>query len=273
MNRIHSAAIQWPHDLKDPSGKRKEKPRTYGLTMVIDKGLGLRSYTDLLETAHEYIDVLKFGFGTPALLSSHILRTKLKLAKEYGIIVMPGGTFLEIALVKGKVDEFLCLMKEAGFTGLEISDGCISMSRRERNELIKKATDEGFIVSTEFGKKDETHAWSLSELAETFAEDMNNGALWMTIEGRESGKGVGIYDNDGCCDVADMDAIMNTISDPERIMWEAPLKDQQAAIIKRGGVNVNLGNVAPHDVISLEALRRGLRYDTMSDHIFSYYEI
>ncbi|MBN3522336.1 phosphosulfolactate synthase [Paenibacillus apiarius] len=254
----------WPSALCDPSGERERKPRTTGLTMVMDKGLGLGEFKDMLELAHEHIDIIKMGFGTAAVMPHRLLTAKLNAAKRYGITVMPGGTFLEIAVVKGIVEDFFHMMGETGFTGVEVSDGTISLSRQDRNDLIARARELGFHVCSEYGKKDSLSSFLLDDLLETFTEDIAHGSAWMTLEGRESGIGVGVYDDSGSCDTNLVTRIVESVHTPERLMWEAPRKDQQVAILHTAGLRANIGNIAPQEIIACEALRRGLRSDTMN---------
>lgn len=254
---------QWPCAMADPSGVRTRKPRTTGLTMVMDKGLGANAFTDLLSTAHEHIDIIKLGFGTAAVTPTPLLSWKLDTARQYGVMVMPGGTFLEYAVVKGMVEPFFHMMKETGFTGIEVSDGTIALPRQKRNELIQRAREEGFFVCSEYGKKAASSTFIWDDVVEAFNEDIAHGSEWMTLEGRESGAGVGVYDEHGGCDTEMVSMIAEAVHSPQRLMWESPRKEQQTAILRTLGPQANLGNIAPDDIIACEALRRGLRSDTM----------
>lgn len=273
MKLTPSPTLEWSQLLQDPSGKRLHKPRLNGLTMVMDKGLGMHAFEDMITTSHEHIDVIKLGFGTSVIVPRAVIEAKIALAKAHNIYIMPGGTLLEIAFVKGVMHEFFQTIRAIGFNSIEVSDGTISLSRKERNQLIQEAISYGLHVSTEYGKKLEHSEFVLDQLAETYLEDLANGAAWMTLEGRESGAGVGIYNQQGNCDERLIEDILACIPYPEQLMWEAPNKKQQLSIIKRAGTNANLGNVAPSDIIALEALRRGLRSDTMIDHVAYYYDI
>ena len=253
----------WHAALADPSGKRPEKPRLYGKTMVIDKGLGLRAFADLLETANHHIDIIKLGFGTSALYPQPVLEQKIRLARSYDVCIMPGGTFLEIAVVKGVVKSYFRTVSELGFTGVEISDGTINLDRKQRDDLIQRGMDHDLKVFSEFGKKLSGSAFELDLLEETVYADVENGVEHVTIEGRESGKNVGIYDESGNCRDDYVKEIARRIPDRRLILWEAPLKSQQTHLLKLLGADIHLGNILPEDVLSVEALRRGLRADTM----------
>ncbi|WP_159882217.1 phosphosulfolactate synthase [Paenibacillus puerhi] len=259
-----STPLQWHSQLGDPTGQRAGKPRTAGKTMVIDKGLGLHALEDLLQTAGPHMDMLKIGFGTSPLYETTLLRKKIEMAKASGLLIYPGGTFLEVAIVQQSVDHYMDMLAYLGFNGLEISDGTIEVPRSLRSELIRRGVDSGFTVITEYGKKGWGSTIELEELIETVLIDSELGAELVTIEGRESGRGVGIYDEKGDCRDEELDRVLSQVPSPDILLWEAPHKEQQVHLLKRLGPGIHLGNIAPAEVISLEALRRGLRSDTLS---------
>lgn len=246
-----------------PVKGRSAKPRKVGYTMVIDKGLGLSATKDLMTMAAAYIDALKQTFGTSAFVEEQTLRKKIKLVKDAGVEIYPGGTFLEVAVAQGSYATYLQETKKLGFTTVEVSDGTVEMSPAVREEVIKRAVDAGFKVITEVGKKDPKVKVGHESMGETVHRDLALGAFKVIVEARESGKGVGIYDASGGVDETELNAIAALVSDPSVLIWEAPLKNQQAHLIKKFGVNVNLGNVPPEDILALEALRCGLRADTL----------
>lgn len=246
-----------------PLQGRQPKPRSAGHTMVIDKGLGLSQMGDLLELAAEYIDYVKLGFGTAALYPSHLLRAKIGLIRSYGIEAYPGGTFLEVAVIQDAVPAYLERAMNLGFTCVEVSDGTISLPPDRRFELISMAKAAGFQVISEVGKKDAASELDPEEALAQIRADLAAGASKVILEGRESGAGAGIYDKAGRLKAGPMERIVAGVADPHLLMWEAPLKAQQEEFIGRFGPNVNLGNIAPTDVLALEALRTGLRGDTL----------
>lgn len=255
--------LSWHPHLSDPTDSRQTKPRALGKTMVIDKGLGLHALEDLLQTASEHIDMLKLGFGTSPLYPTPLLRKKIEMIRECGILVYPGGTFLEVAIRQNAVDDYFRMTSYIGFDGIEISDGTIEVPRRQRSELIRRGVESGFAVVTEYGKKGWGSRIELEELIETVLIDAELGAELITIEGRESGKGVGIFDANGACRDEEIDMVLRHVPSGELLLWEAPQKEQQALLLQLLGSGVHLGNIQPGDVISLEALRRGLRSDTL----------
>lgn len=255
----------WFDILDFPNPDRIKKPRREGITMVIDKGLGMTDTHDLLELASDYIDQLKLTFGTSAFYNTRLLRQKIELVKSYGVHIFPGGTFLELALWQGRLIEFLDRARSLGFTGIEVSDGTINLDPETRLNTIKLARAYGFeLVVSEVGKKDPRDQAPLYQLWEQVEADLGAGSDLVIVEGRESGEGVVIYDAEGNIleeELAELDQHLDRVRG--RLLWEAPRKSQQLELILRFGSNVNLGNVQPGDVLALEALRVGLRGDTL----------
>ncbi len=248
--------------ISHPLPGRLAKPRTTGQTMVIDKGLGLVQTEDLLNLAAGYIDFIKLAFGTAALYPPDLLRTKVELIRSYGVDVYPGGTFLEAAIHRGQLDRFLDWARNIGFTHIEVSDGTLSLPSSRRREAVRKARDTGFGVLTEVGKKDGQTVPEPEEALAQIHADLDAGAAKVILEGRESGRGAGIYDRDGNLQEGWLEGLLAGLPDPSVLMWEAPLRSQQALLISRFGPNVNLGNIPPADALGVEALRCGLRGDT-----------
>jgi len=253
----------WEGVIRPPETGRSVKPRSSGLTMVIDKGLGLRVLEDLLDTASDYIDIIKLTFGTSAFYDGRLLRKKNGLIRERGIDVMPGGTFLEVAVWQGAVREYLDRARALGFSAVEVSDGTIDVDPAVRREVIRRSRDFGFRVVTEVGKKDPREAVPVDVQHRLIADDLESGASHVIIEAREAGRGVGIFDKDGRTRLDEVEAILAGVADPAVLIWEAPLKNQQQDLILRFGLNVSLGNVPPEEVLALEALRQGVRGDTL----------
>lgn len=266
MNRLDT--FIWNDGLIDPSGVRLMKPRSQGMTMVIDKGLGISAFSDLLSLSAPYIDFIKLGFGTSVLYPPPILQEKLRIAQERGVILYPGGTFFEVAYQKNEIPSYLDSLKSIGFEYVEISDGTITLTHEERCNYIGEAKARGFQVITECGKKAQGSTLTIDELEETLYSDVECGAAFVIVEGRETGKNAGIYDKEGDLDESFLQEIKNRISADllHRLIWEAPLKKQQVCLIESFGRNVNIGNIPGIDVFSLECLRRGLRSDTFLIH-------
>ncbi len=251
----------WEGLLEAPLPERQIKPRKSGITMLIDKGLTVHETRDLLSMNAPFIDFMKLTFGTAALYPKPVLMEKIDLAGDYEIEVYPGGTLFEIALWQGKSELYFQSLIDLGFQWVEISDGSLAVSSSERSMAIQKAQRLGLKVITEVGKKDAVNQPSTDWLAETALQDLEEGADWVIIEGRESGKGIGIYDQHGEV-IFDKFNHLSQQLNLEKIIWEAPLKSQQATLINEFGPNVNLGNIPPTEIMALEALRRGYRSDT-----------
>lgn len=260
----------WLDILDFPFKDRSDKPRHNGLTMVIDKGLGLTDTRDLMELGSKYIDHLKLTFGTSAFYSTRLLRQKIELVKSYGVHIFPGGTFLELALLQGRIIQYLDRARDLGFTGIEVSDGTINIDPKTRLNTIKLARTYGFeLVLSEVGKKDPRDQEEQGPLYDIVNQDVQAGADIVIVEGRESGEGVVIYDDQGNIVSSEVDDMVQHVKDRDRLLWEAPQKKQQQELIMRFGTNVNLGNVQPQDVLALEALRVGLRGDTLRHYYVS----
>lgn len=243
---------------------RSQKPRQTGLTMVIDTGIGFGFLRDTLELAGHCIDHWKLGFGTSVFHSKQALQHKLSLLAEHQILTMPGGTLLEVALIEHHCRDYMKHAKSLGFSAVEISDGTIPMPAVRRKNIIHCALDAGLIPVTEVGKKDPRQQPSAEEVAEQALLDLDNGARWVVMEGRESGRAVGIYGEHGQVIDEALSTIIEIMGESaDRLIWEAPLKDQQAYLIARLGTNVGLGNIHPDQLLAVEALRCRLRFDTL----------
>lgn len=243
--------------------QRARKPRATGITMILDKCQGPGAVADHLDLMGDYIDHWKLSFGTSALLDEDFLREKIAAVRAYNIVIYPGGTLTEVAMVRGVCRDYMRHARRLGFNGVEISDGTIRLSRTARHNAIQFARDLGLTVMTEVGKKDPSQQPSSEELAGQALADFESGADWVIVEARESGRGIGVFAEDGAVHEDDVETIASLLSDHlARIIWEAPLKKQQEYFILRFGPNVCLGNIRPRDVLGVEAMRAGLRFET-----------
>lgn len=253
----------WEGVFRMPEPGRSMKPRTNGFTMVLDKGLGRHQTEDLMATASDYIDSLKLTFGTSAFYDESVLREKVEIVTSAGVDIYPGGTFLEVAVWQNRYADYLKRAKELGFTAIEVSDGTMEMTDAQRADCIKRALDAGFKVVSEVGKKSPDEKVATAEMHRQIAHDLELGAALVIVEAREGGKGIGVFDKSGAVDEGEVDAIVAGVADLDKLMWEAPLKNQQQYMILRFGNNVSLGNIPTADILALEALRQGLRGDTL----------
>lgn len=242
---------------------RATKPRRSGLTMVIDKGIGIREMADLMEMASDYVDFVKLAFGSSVLYPEDQLRQKIELVRSSGVDIYPGGTLLELAAVQGLGMAFVDRLVDWGFTAMEVSEGTVDLDAKMRRELIGAGKAAGLKVFAEVGEKDAGTFYDADRIVRGVLTDIESGADWVIVEGRDSGKNVGTYDRDGNPREDFVQAVLDRLGPNAPLMWEAPMSSQHVYWTKLLGPNVNLGNVQPSDVLSLESLRQSLRGDTM----------
>ena len=236
---------------------RTAKPRDNGLTMMMDKGLSIRQVEDTIAASHQYIDITKLGFGTSMITND--LDTKLSLYKEANIQTCFGGTLFELYYAKGLFDEYRKLIDKYEMPLVEVSDGCISIPHEDKCNCIAKLSEQTTVLS-EVGSKDTDKIIPPYKWIKLIQTELAAGAWKVIGEAREGGN-VGLFRSTGEVRSGLVDEILNTIPG-EKIMWEAPQKSQQVWFVKLLGANVNLGNIAPNEVVPLETLRLGLRGDT-----------
>jgi phosphosulfolactate synthase len=239
---------------------RSPKPRARGLTHVIDKGLNLRDIEGLFDMAGEYVDIVKLGWGTSYVTRN--LEEKISLYRSLETPVVCGGTLLEAAVARGKLDEYKSWLQAKGFAHVEVSDGTIELAREEKLELIGELAKD-FVVLSEVGSKDAEVVYAPYQWVDWMKEDLDAGAWKVITEGREGGT-AGIYRPTGEMRTGLIDEIAHEI-DVADIVFEAPVEAAQAWFVRRFGPEVNLGNIPPEEVIPLETLRLGLRADTLKE--------
>ncbi len=241
---------------QDPS--RTRRPREAGLTHVLDKGMSLADVEGMLEVAEPYVEIVKFGWGTSVVTEN--LEAKIALCQRRGMDIYCGGSLFELALQRGKVDEYTAYLKDRGIRLLEVSDGVITLPLADKLRYIERLARD-FKVLSEVGSKDEAVVVSPTRWVKQIKAELDAGAWKVITEGRESGT-VGLYRGSGEIRTGLIDEI-ETQLDTSRLMFEAPQKAQQVWLIKHFGPNVNLGNIPPGEVVALETMRQGLRADTM----------
>ncbi|MBC8035265.1 MAG: phosphosulfolactate synthase, partial [Chitinophagaceae bacterium] len=236
--------------------ERNPKPRSHGITMVMDKGLSVEEAKNFMSVAHPHVDIVKLGFGTAFVTPN--LRQKMDVYREYDIPVYFGGTLFEAFLVRGQFDDYIKVCKDFGVSYVEVSDGSITIPHAEKCGYIEKLTKD-FTVLSEVGSKDAAHIIPPYKWIELMNAELSAGSTYVIAEARESGN-VGIYRGSGEVREGLVQEILTQI--PEgKILWEAPQKAQQLYFLELIGCNVNLGNIAPSEMIALEAMRIGLRGD------------
>lgn len=242
--------------------ERAEKPRKKGITMMMDKGLSMREAENFIEANGNYTDIIKLGFGTAFVTNN--LEDKIKLYKENNIRPYFGGTLFEAFHARGMFDEYLKILDKYDLDLAEISDGSIIIPHDEKCELIRKMAKDRTVLS-EVGSKDAGILISPGKWIKMMSNELEAGSWKVIAEGRESGT-VGVFRPNGTAHTFLINKIIAKVK-PEDILWEAPKKNQQVWFIKLFGADVNLGNIAPNEIIPLECLRIGLRGDTFFEYL------
>jgi len=245
--------------------ERPLKPREKGLTMVMDKGLSTQEAEAMISSSSQFIDIVKFGFGT-ALVTKN-LKTKIKLYKKNGIKVYLGGTLFEAFLIRDMFKEYCEFIKKLELDTVEISDGSIKMNHEKKCEYINNLSNQKITVFSEVGYKSSNKILAPSKWIKLMQQEIEAGSWKVIAEARESGN-VGLYRSGGEVRSDLIEEILTKVP-KDKILWEAPKKKQQVFFIKLLGANVNLGNISTNDVIPLECLRLGLRGDTFFNFLKS----
>lgn len=237
--------------------ERAQKPRSNGITMVMDKGLSIREVEDFLSVAGPHSDLIKLGWATSYVTPN--LDQKLSIYREAGIPTYFGGTLFEAFVVRKQFEDYRRILDKYKMKYAEVSDGSIILSHEEKCEYIRKLSDQVTVIS-EVGSKDDAVIIPPYKWIELMQSELEAGSWKVVAEARESGN-VGIFRGNGEVRSGLVDEILTKIPQ-DTIIWEAPQKAQQVWFVKLLGTNVNLGNIAPTEVIPLETVRLGLRGDT-----------
>lgn len=238
--------------------QRFTKPRIAGVNMIMDKGLSLGAAHNLVEACGPFIDFIKLGFGTAYLTPQ--LKEKIKLYQDNGIHVYLGGTLAEAFIIRHQFDDYIKLLQDLQLEYAEISDGCMTIPHEEKCGYIKQLKDAGYKVLSEVGSKDAQKVMAPYKWLEQMEKELEAGSSFLITESREAGN-IGIYRGTGEVREGLIEEILTKIPQ-EKIIWEAPQKNQQLFFIQLLGPNVNLGNIATDEVLALETMRIGLRGDT-----------
>jgi phosphosulfolactate synthase len=238
---------------------RTAQPRTTGLTIISDKGLSMAETESVLSVSAPYIDMVKLAFGTA--MVTPFLKEKIQLYQSYNIPVFFGGLLFEAFVIRNQFNDFMKLIELYNISLIEVSDGAIKISHEQKCEYIRQFCKIGTVIS-EIGSedKDKVHITPPYKWIQLMQAELDAGSSYVIAEAKESGT-VGLYRNSGEVREGLVDEILTKIP-AEKIIWEAPGKDQQLFFIKLLGCNANLGNIAPTEVIALETMRVGLRSDS-----------
>ncbi len=239
--------------------ERTKKPRQYGFTMAMDKGLSVREVEDFISVCGDYVDIVKFGWGTTYVTPN--IKEKIKIYKDAGIPTYFGGTLFEAFVIRGQFDDYRKVLDKYDMSFAEVSDGSIELDHDLKCEYVRKLTEQVTVLS-EVGSKDAEKIIPPYKWIKLMQDELDAGAWKVIGEARESGN-VGLFRSTGEVRSGLVEEILTKIPF-EKILWEAPQKAQQVWFIKLLGANVNLGNIAPNEVIPLETIRLGLRGDTFA---------
>jgi phosphosulfolactate synthase len=239
--------------------ERTQKPRDLGFTMAMDKGLSVREAEDFIETSGPYVDIVKLGWATSFVFPK--LAEKLQVYKEAGLPTYFGGTLFEAFVVRGQFDDYLRILDKYNMEFAEVSDGSIELPHEKKCEYINRLSQRCTVLS-EVGSKDADKIIPPYKWIDLMQKELDAGSWKVIGEAREGGN-VGLFRSTGEVRSGLVEEILTKIPF-EKILWEAPQKAQQVWFIKLLGANVNLGNIAPNEVIPLETLRLGLRGDTFN---------
>ena len=245
---------------------RSEKPRKKGVTMMMDKGLGLRETENFIEASGHLTDLVKFGFGTSYVTKN--LKEKIDLYKQAGIRPYFGGTLFEAFYARGKYEDYLRTIDKFDLDLAEVSDGSIIIPHDEKCKIIASMAKHRTVLS-EVGSKDSGILISPAKWVRMMKAELDAGSWKVIAEGREAGN-VGVFRPNGTAHTLLINRIIAKVA-PEDILWEAPQKNQQVWFIRLFGAEVNLGNIGPNDIIPLECLRLGLRGDTFFEFLPKHY--
>lgn len=230
--------------------------------MVMDKGLSLREAENMCDSSADFVDLLKFGFGTSLITKK--LKEKINVYKKAGIKPYFGGSLFELFYARDMFDEFRRFVDNYEIEIIEVSDGVVEIPHNEKCEFIHILSKD-YTVLSEVGYKVTGKELTNEQWIEYMQTELDAGSWKVIAEAREGGN-MGIYDKAGMADCHLVQEINDAIKD-NKIIWEAPLKNQQTWFIKLLGSQVNLGNIAPNEALPLETLRLGLRGDTLLDHL------
>lgn len=242
--------------------ERSPKPRESGVTMMMDKGLSITEAKHFIEASGHLTDLVKFGFGTSYVTRD--LQKKIDQYKEAGIKPYLGGTLFEAFYARGKFEDYMRVLDQFGLETAEVSDGSIILPHDEKCRIIQRLA-KNYQVLSEVGSKDEGILISPAKWIKMMSTELEAGSWKVIAEGREAGN-VGVFRPNGTAHTLLINRIIAKVA-PNKILWEAPQKNQQVWFIKLFGAEVNLGNIGPNEMIPLECLRLGLRGDTFFDFL------
>lgn len=239
-------------------------PEIRPATSPFDPGYDLATVRSHLEQSHHLMSILKISMACWLIADENVTRKKIAAAKKYKVPTTTGGGPFEVAYVQGKLPQYLDLVADFGITRIECGEGFTDISLNAR-EIVKMANDRGLEVQFELGKK---HTGAFTEnvvkaLIDQGKRWLDAGALQLVVEARESAKGVGLFDDEGNFNAAFADRFANAFGH-DVVMFEAPNKPSQFALLDHFGREVHLCNVRLEELLRVEIYRRGLHSDAFA---------
>ncbi len=231
---------------------RSSKPRSEGLTIGADRGLGLNALDDLLYTSGDFIDIGKFAMGVSRLMKVDQVRTRLQRYTDAGIPVFFAGEISELAAMQGVAGRYFDQIRALGGWGVEVSNAQIALGIPEKVELIAQARESGLEVIAECGRKGGVDwAGSLSLVAREVEACLDSGAYRVLIQAEGLNEGVSEVNARFIEDLVGRFGLKSLI-------FQAKTSTLISWFVSTFGVRVNL-DVDAHQVLDLESQRRGLR--------------
>jgi phosphosulfolactate synthase len=243
--------------------ERSSKPRNCGFTMAIDNGIPFNYFCDLVSSTSDYVDFVKFGWGTSVVATN--VEKKIAFLRNEGVDFYLGGTLFEKYVIQNRFKQFFELLRDYECEYVEVSNGTIDLDDARKSEYVAALSDE-FKVISEVGSKDNVRSENMApnRWIDYIRADLDAGAVLVTLETRESGRG-GICRPNGELRYGLLEEILTSGLDANQLLFEAPSMELQSYFVRRIGTDANLGNIAPADLIGLETIRLGLRSDTLLD--------
>jgi phosphosulfolactate synthase len=239
-------------------------PEISPATSPFDPGYDAATLAGHLEQSHHLISILKVSMACWMIANEDVTRQKIALAKKYRVPTTTGGGPFEVAYVQGKLQQYLDLVADFGFTRIECGEGFTDISLNAQ-EIVKMANDRGLEVQFELGKK-HTGAFTQDVVEALISQGkrwLEAGAVQLVVEARESAKGVGLFDDAGNLNVDFADRFANAFGHGI-VIFEAPNKPSQFALLGHFGREVHLCNVRLEELLRVEIYRRGLHSDAFN---------
>jgi phosphosulfolactate synthase len=236
-------------------------PEIPAATSPFDPGYDPATLASHLEQSSHLISILKISMACWMIARESATRQKVAAAKKNRVRSVTGGGPFEIAVAQDQLPAYLDLCADMGFDRIECGEGFTEMSLEAR-EVVSMAHIRGLEVQFELGKK-HTGAFTedkVQELIDQGKRWLDAGAVQLVVEARESARGVGLFDDDGKLNAAFADRFAHAFGH-NTVIFEAPNKPSQFALLNHFGREVHLCNVRIEELLRVEIYRRGLHSD------------